>query len=428
MQQQLFKTKLGFATGNIHYLDGTGSPSDALADAAPVGSKWTDVTSGESYNKTAAGTGVDKWSKAATADELAALVSGISWREPADVFNSNLNTSALVADLDDDDTIDGVAVFDGMRILANGLDTENKNVYIVSGSTGAWSVTEDPDNTATNGDTLVINGGTEEGVRFTYNGTSWVRTDQASRDEFNFIRAYIGKDAAGNVLPQYASTNIVANDDSLRDAVGKIDTKLGAIATPSITRTFSPVVAADSFAANLAKLNVAVGADVTSTNHVEVSQSVNANLSSLDQFIGASLGANGKFITQANTVMQNLSLLDTAIDYSVTRVSTAGVTTATAVGKLNCRAIYSAVFVLEVSLASDNTNKFVAQYVVSHDGTATVDATDAYVVESNIMEIGNPIAGLAIDFVLSGTGAAQEVQLQVTASEAVDVKTTRIRS
>lgn len=61
-----------------------------------------------------------------------------------------------------------------------------------------------------------------------YNGTVWVKyADDSSYAELAYLRAFMGKNAEGNEMPSYSSTNIVANSDSLETAVGKLDTEVG---------------------------------------------------------------------------------------------------------------------------------------------------------------------------------------------------------
>lgn len=66
MARQLHTMPGGFSDDNIYYLSGSGAPGGdtSYQDNAPVGSKYVDnsVTPALNYEKTVAGTGIDKWS------------------------------------------------------------------------------------------------------------------------------------------------------------------------------------------------------------------------------------------------------------------------------------------------------------------------------------------------------------------------------
>ena len=114
------------------YLTGAGAPgNDARTDAAPRGSVYTDYNTGAMYTKVSSGTGTIRWKKQATEEFVTSnSATNISWREPVDVADfTSTSTAAILADLDADDLIQGVAVYVGMRILGATV-TGNKNVYV----------------------------------------------------------------------------------------------------------------------------------------------------------------------------------------------------------------------------------------------------------------------------------------------------------
>jgi hypothetical protein len=59
-----------------------------------------------------------------------------------------------------------------------------------------------------------------------------------------------------------------------------------------------------------------------------------------------------------------------------------------------------------------------------HDGEATGDATTVDFSKYAKLKTGN-IAGLTVEIVLNGTGAAQTMDLQVTSTSSVNVKAVR---
>lgn len=80
MAQDLFRVELGFADDNISYLSGSGAPFGAQADAAGVGSKWTDITNGDTYTKTSM---PSTWSMMATGGSTGAIQTEIDAIETA---------------------------------------------------------------------------------------------------------------------------------------------------------------------------------------------------------------------------------------------------------------------------------------------------------------------------------------------------------
>jgi hypothetical protein len=51
MPEELFRVGLGFADDKVQYLSGSGLPDSELTRAAPVGSSYSDITTGKSYKK-----------------------------------------------------------------------------------------------------------------------------------------------------------------------------------------------------------------------------------------------------------------------------------------------------------------------------------------------------------------------------------------
>jgi len=194
---------------SVQIIGTNGPPVGGDADVVVLGSIAIDFLNGHLYQKNLAGTGGDKW-QFIGADK--------SFRDPAKV-RQNVSTTLPTGTAGNPDTQDGETINDGDRVLFSNL-TVNPNVYIYQQTPGTY--VEDT-NEATTGDTLMIELGTDAGRSFTFNGTTWVLTNQADSDELGFIRTFIGKTAAGSETPTYSSTNVVANADSLETAIGKLD-------------------------------------------------------------------------------------------------------------------------------------------------------------------------------------------------------------
>lgn len=153
---------------------GTGDINGASVAVYPVGSEYTDAATGLTYKRTgSSGIGLTDWEILATQQYVNGL---ISWREPVLVRDNTVyaditaaETAANVAD-----EVDGETIQAGDRLLFSNLTSGADNVYLVSGSTGAWTFTEEP-NTASPGDRLYVELGTYANEIFTYNAAGkWV--------------------------------------------------------------------------------------------------------------------------------------------------------------------------------------------------------------------------------------------------------------
>jgi len=243
------------------------------------------------------------------------------------------------------------------------------NIYIVSGSTGAWTFTSDPDNAATDGDAVLVQSGTCADEQWVYDGTNWVQFGGASSNlELGYIRAFIGKTAAGSELPTYSSTNVVTASANLEVAIGEIDTALG-------DRVY------------------------TEDNYVTDGETFTASIDALDQAIAAnSLSRNSETTVTAQTTVDTV-LVD---DYQAAK------------------------WFIAVYDEGDLDQKFAAEIYAIHDGTTGADATQVDWNEVSRLRINGQIIGLQIDVVLAGTGAAQTMGIAVTSTDTVTVHTTRV--
>ena len=247
MSESYFDVSLGLAISNndsaepvqvIFPIAGVpGSAETTLSNAAPLGAFALDTLTGRWHRKHTAGSGASVWELVPNQNEIGAGAN-ISWREPVLVKDSTAYASLAAAETAvNTGTIDGVTVSEGDRILFDNISGSNKNVYIVTGTPGAGATLTEDTNTATEGDTLYVQDGTSAGQQWTYNGTAWVLSNQSSVDELGFIRAFIGKDAAGSETPSYSSTNYATG--SLETAIGAIDAQVGTNTTNIGTNTTS---------------------------------------------------------------------------------------------------------------------------------------------------------------------------------------------
>jgi len=224
-------------SSEAHILQGIGAPGadGAEQDAAPVGSiymRTDDIGAGASndgqlYYKHEAGAGASKWVQAASRDYVNAIAQNLSWREPVLVKADGITT--LPTPGPGTDTQDGVTINDGDRVLFSDLTPGTPNVYIYNATTGTYA--EDV-NSLSDGDSVLVQVGTHADEQWVYDlsTTAWIQFGGASSaSELAFIRTFIGKSGAGNVMPTYDSTDIVINNQALDTAISRLDNAVGAL-------------------------------------------------------------------------------------------------------------------------------------------------------------------------------------------------------
>ena len=316
MAQDLFRVMGGIQIDeSVQILEGAGVPS---LDA-PLGSVYSDTSSGSVgyYQKIGAGAGADKWLRLATQDYVQQFASSaISWREPAVVRSTATTLPASSVDV-----VDGHTIAEGDRVLFSDISGgAGPNLYIASGTAGNWTWTEDL-NLESSGDTLYVIGGSSGGKTYTFNGSAWTWISQDSSDELGFLRAFVGKNAGGNELPDYSSVNQVSDGQSLETAISNLDAAIGAdlAGTPNVCTPGGTVYG------NIQELDSAIGADVTNGGSILASNTVNQNIQALDAEIGSPVVTSGSIVS-TNTVNQNISALNATVETLTT--TTTGTQTA----------------------------------------------------------------------------------------------------
>lgn len=440
MSDSMFRIYRGLELDDAaQFLTGSGVPgTGGDTDAAPRGSYYTNTANGAFYVKIASGTGTDKWSQLATQTYVQDYASsGSSWREPVAIADTtSTSTTDIKTDLDADDLIQGVAVTVGMRILGTNV-TGNKNVFIVGGVSGNWTLTEDT-NLETNGDTVYVYSGTDAGKTYQYNGTNWVWINSADATEDGYIRTFIGKSGAGNEVPGYSSTNIITNGDSLETAIGKLDAedgyqntfigKVAGVDLPAYT-TNNFVANNDSLETAIGKLDTEIGANVSNGTVILAANKVNANITALDTemgsintYLGKIVGdgtpsySSTEFITDATAVNVAISDLDAALADVALQVIANGITTITTIDTITGGKV--AEWDVRVELASDSTRAYAVKVYALSNGV-TVDYT-----RFAVLRIGTAIPGLAVtaDF------DSGDIRLRVEATSSVNVVSRRLAS
>lgn len=327
MAQDFFRIERGLEIDeSVQILQGAGSPGAGDSGNSLVGSIYLDNLTGDIWAKITAGVGIQHWSKQASQAWVTASVAGaVSWREPVKVIATGVTTLPTGAG---SDTVDGVTILDGQRVLFSDLTPGTPNVYTYDATNQLY--VEDA-NSLSQGDTVYVDGGTSGGTRWTWNGTAWVRFDSASVDELQYIRTFIGKTAAGSIMPTYTSTTVVTQSSSVVAAISALDLEVG----NNVSGWW--ISAADNVVTNLQALDTEIGQNVVNGNYVLAANTVNANIAAIDVVLGAPIAgvhpwilesqhvngnlialadeiganvSNGNFILAANTVNQNIQALD----------------------------------------------------------------------------------------------------------------------
>ncbi len=425
MAEQLFTVAKGYAiedeiTGDNSYenFSVVGVPSSTgltagdltLSDNAPIGSKATDSVTGFEYRKKTVGAGETTWVRSATVDDITLANNGESWREPAQVKDDSAYATKLSAETAvNTGTIDGVVVAEGDRILFTDITGENSNVYIVTGVVGAGATLVEDTNAPSHNDTLMIDKGSSADTEFHYSdvSNSWVNSGANGSNEDGFQNNFVGKAGTGSSLPQYTSTQVVANNDSIAVAIGKLDfgidvnqTAINGLATGQSAMQLET----DAMGTSLGMVN-SIGnyQPRTTTNYIDANSTVDEDLTDLDTQVKANadaISAQGGGNTELGVTA--LVPVDTVLVDDVKMVR----------------------WMVHVQQGNKVTTYEVD---ATHDGTAGADATDTDCTKYARLKMNGNISGLKIRCAVTGSGATQKMELRVQANSAVDVSTTRVQ-
>ena len=319
---------------------------------------------------------------------------------------------------------------------------------------GAGATLVEDGNAETQGDALYIQDGTDAGKQFAYNGTGWVLQGSASSTEIGYLQTFMGKSGNGSETPDYASTNVVTDGDSLEKGISDLDAEVGAGVATAQSRTVGPI-SDQAINLNVEALDDAIGADVTSTNQATAGDSVNENITALDSAIGNDVaGASArtvgaisvqdananiealddavgadvtstKIAATTNSVNANISALDDVLGDAKTESKTDSVTTATTLDSVLVDGILAAEWLVHARSTVSGANIWAGKVLAIHDGTSTGDATTVDYNTFSILKTGSAIPALDFEVVLSGAGVSQEMQIKATSSQSVNIRISR---
>jgi hypothetical protein len=421
MALDFFEIERGLLLNGATHLVGAGAPSGS-GDSATVGigSTYQDSTSGELYVKKIAGAGAGNWTRLALSSEISM---GTSWREPARV--ADLTTTTIPTETPTNPIlVDGVSIVDGDRVLFAALTGGGgKNVYVYNQAAGTF--TEDT-NTETVGDSVYVGEGTSAGKSFFYNGTIWVQTNQSSLDEEGFIRAFVGKSAAGNVLPTYSSQNYIANGDSLQTAVGKLDTRAKTNADNIATEIGDRANADSAIQGELNTTQTGAGLNANGTYSPDAGAdyiSTATSLKNADSLLDDQIKVNTDAISAVTSTANNAAA---AVAKARTESVANAVTAAVTVDSVLVDDVEAVKWVVYCagSGGGDLTKKQVVEILATHDGSSGSDATATDYNVYAKLKMGT-IPGLEFSVDVSGVGAAQAMRLRVTSTMSVNVQAIR---
>jgi hypothetical protein len=224
MATETYKVLNGLSIfANSSVLSGTGAPGgdSSFQDAAELGSIFLRKDAPAAvYVKTSSVNSSADWVPLQVSSGGGGNIAPVNAADTTPYASIAAATTAY----NSSNTVDGISITSGFRILLANPTTGAKTAYDVTGSAGAWTLTPDATIPATGDEIYVESGVTYAGDIFAFDGTNWnLESGETVVNELAFIRTFIGKAASGNVTPTYSSTNFVTNGTSLEVAIGAID-------------------------------------------------------------------------------------------------------------------------------------------------------------------------------------------------------------
>lgn len=397
MAQSYFEIERGLELSGINFIVGTGIPG-ASGDATTVGvgSYYMDDANGDLYTKTAAGSGTDKWKIQANKEYVDAVATGLDIKDSVRLgTNAALPSytaagSGIGKTLTDTTagsvlSIDGIVVASGDRVLVKdeAASHADHGIYTLTtvgvASSVKWVLTRstdaDEDAEVTAGMFMFVEEGTvnsDQGWVMTTDNPITVDTTALSFSQFSGgdqtelanIRGFVGKTAAGAETPTYTENNQITASNDLEGAIDEIDQFLGA--------------------------------DVTTGEYLTATEDLNVSLEALQ------------------TGLTDARLSNTALN----------VTTITTLDSPLVDTYAAAKWIVHIQDNAVGDKKRVVEILAVHDGYSGGDATDADYTVFAKLKMG-VITGLTFTVDVSGAGASQVMNLKITSSTAVDVKTIR---
>ena len=303
----------------------------------------------------------------------------------------------------------------GDRIASTNA-ASNDDVYIVQ--TGAWTTVPLVEKDAFYTDYNLPDAEHQEGLAlYYYNGTDLIQIADFDFETADSI-ALTGGYTPANGTP--------AGGDTVQKAIGNLDANQRDITL--LTGVAQGAVNLGVFTGDIIPDNVAIKPALQALE--TALDTAEDEIDDLEAAVGSSTGVAGITYTEQNYVTDGESLnvgvdkLDITLNKARHESAAAGVTTATVVDSVVVDDYDTVKWIITVTSAADPTVKEAFEIFALHNGSPAADADDIDFTNYAKLKTGT-IAGLDIDVVLAGTGAAQTMDLQVTSTGSVDVKAIR---
>ena len=165
----------------------------------------------------------------------------------------------------------------------------------------------------------------------------------------------------------------------------------------------------------------------SSTDVVSQSTSLETAIGALDAAIGDRTYTEDNYVTDGQTITASIDALDIAIAAnSLGRSVQTGVTAATVIDSVLVDDYQTAKWFVTVFDEGDPTQKESYEVYATHDGTASADATEVDWNQTSKLKLNGQIIGLTMSVTITGTGAAQVMNLVVASTDTVTVNATRV--
>lgn len=407
----------------VKYLFGSvDAGSIAEHDDAELGSIYIHSVNGQIYQKKIAGSGTNKWVRLANLDDITYL----RWRkedvvaltaQAAPISGSTIDLAANPLSDDEAPTLVGADFQAGISHILFGKGGTAKLMLVSVVAGDVITLVDAVDPVANNYTYIVKNylpdspDAQEKSAIVLYNGSDYVKIADFNwefADGIKLAASYAA--ASGNITSadtvQIAVQKLDGNVDALNSAVGAAQgqTSMGAY-------TGSTVLTNNTSA----KANI---------------QELGNEAKSLRDTLGNGAGASsmgtytGDILTDNATTKQNIQELSDFAEEASKRVVGSGITTAQIVDSVLVDNYEGAIWDLVLSLDSNKARKIMLTIHGVHNGIATADASEVDDTIHSKLLVGTPF-NHSVSVVLSGTGAAQTMGLEISASAAVSVKATR---
>jgi len=418
MSRDLFRLEGGIhVTGvdsdvGVQILHGSAIPSIE----AEAGSLYQ-RTNGELYQKNAAGTGTDKWTKMATIDD----VTSINWRPEliraltatvAPIEGATVDATAL-SDDDDGMVVGDFAIGEFIAFGSGGTEVLGKISAIASND---LTITYIGFDALANNDMMLVRSylpdaaGQENSALVFYSGTDYVKVsdfDWSLATGINLSSGYAASsgDVAASDTVEVAIQKIDGNVDAVEDALGVAqgDVNMGTFTDTILTDNTSAKANLQELGTDLQALQTASGIAAEATNYGTFT---------------------GDIITDSSTNKVVLQELETAIEAVSANGSEDAITTITVIDSALVDSFNGVIWDVFISLDSAPERCIQLAVHAVHDGFGSADATVTDESVTNKLKIGAAF-NYALTVSLSGTGAAQAMNLNISASAAVSVRSLR---